>query len=903
MNTLSKGICGLLVASLIGTGVAWTTSPVSAASPFTDVKAGHWADKHITKLALQGILKGGTGSAAGTFSPGKAVSRQEAVIIALRFMGVANEIKTTDVLVFPSDMVIKEDYKPYIKLALLKKILVIDEEVELAKKEKGKEWGSSPATREWMAKLLVRAIGKDADAKLLADKATSFGDDAKIDTKLKGYVNVAVSSKLVTGVTATKFDPLAIVTRETASTLFSRAESQISVTYPGQIFGTLLSSSASKISLMLADGTAKDYNLSPTASIYSFNSDLTTAITNLKQYGEVTLLPNSDGSIGYVEQTNETPKVKTVEGTLSLVVKSKSRLTLSVGGVDEDYFYDPQRAPTITDANGQALTLDNIPVNVPVKLTIDAFRPDGKIISITVTQSVSNKTGIGTVAAWDVANRKLQVKDSSSDKVDSLNVAANATIKYNNVNQTFDQLKVGDAISYEVKTGVVTSIVVTKTEQPTITGTLDAVIKSNNSIQYTVNNNLEVKRLADSYTVKIEGYSDVTIDDVVKGDTITLTLNDAGKVTKITVLNRSVNTLYSATVISYVAKAKTLIVNDSAGVKHNFNITPTTRFDLNGTVLSLESATSFISTEGKRISVGFSGDNAVFVSVIAKYTGTVLENNIQAKTIKLSLDSSNSITVPYIFPSVEIYGQTSKTYTDIKVGDVVTLQLGNNTQDQATGILLHKTVQLEVVSVDALGNRLGIKRSDGIVESWQINASTVLQDDNGATINLNSIAVGSVVNVSFQGLTAVKIKTVPVTIGKVTTVNAAAGSLDIASSTGSVSTKVIGTNVTIIRDNNKHTSLSVIQPEDRVEIRKDETDRTVIEVITPVKKPVLKFDTVSQLLYINEKATNATVYTSYSLHPKVNIHQGTKTLTTDDLNYGDSLTLYILRGTIIEIIK
>jgi len=330
----TKWVSGLLAASMVWTGVTWTSSTASAASPFKDVKEGYWAEKHITKLALQGILKGGTG---GQFNPSNAITREEAVIIALRFMGVADEVKPSDVLVFPSSLVIKEDYKPYIKLAVQKKILFIEEEVALAEKEAGKDWGKSPATREWMTRLLVRAIGKDADAKLAASKATSFGDDGKIDALLKGYVNVAVSSGLVTGVTATKFDPQASVTREMASTLFSRAESQISIVYSGQVSGTLMSASADKLTLLLTDGSSKEYALSPTASIYGFNTDTTTAIGSLKQYGEVTLISNADGTIGYVEQTSETAKVKTVEGTLRLVVESKARLTLSVNGNDEDY--------------------------------------------------------------------------------------------------------------------------------------------------------------------------------------------------------------------------------------------------------------------------------------------------------------------------------------------------------------------------------------------------------------------------------------------------------------------------------------------------------------------------------------------------------------------------------------
>jgi trimeric autotransporter adhesin len=51
---VSKWITGFMVATLIWTGTSWDSASVSAASaPFSDVKAGHWAEKHIAKLALQ----------------------------------------------------------------------------------------------------------------------------------------------------------------------------------------------------------------------------------------------------------------------------------------------------------------------------------------------------------------------------------------------------------------------------------------------------------------------------------------------------------------------------------------------------------------------------------------------------------------------------------------------------------------------------------------------------------------------------------------------------------------------------------------------------------------------------------------------------------------------------------
>ncbi|MBO9600547.1 MAG: S-layer homology domain-containing protein, partial [Cohnella sp.] len=260
---VKKWISSIVVASVVWSGAGWTAQTASAAAtPFSDVVAGSWYEKHVAKLSMQSILKGSNGK----FNPNNSVSRQEAIIIALRFMGIESEANTATAAVIPAALNVKTDYTKYINLALQKKLILIGEETALAKAEPGKSWGSSPATREWMARLLVRAIGKDADAMAAAEETTDFADDAKIDAKLKAYVKVAVDNKLVNGVTSTvkgatvtQFKPLEEVTRATAATLFSRAESQIAVAYNGQIEGVLLNITSDHLTALLADGTTKDF--------------------------------------------------------------------------------------------------------------------------------------------------------------------------------------------------------------------------------------------------------------------------------------------------------------------------------------------------------------------------------------------------------------------------------------------------------------------------------------------------------------------------------------------------------------------------------------------------------------------------------------------------------------------
>jgi hypothetical protein len=909
---LSKWIAGFMVATLIWTGTSWNNASVSAAAsmPFSDVKAGHWAEKHIAKLAYQKILSG----YEGKFNPNNPVSHQEAVIMAIFFLGIEDEIKSSDVIVLPETLKIKEDYKKYLNLAFKKQLLNISEEVALAEKDKSKEWGKSPASREWVTRLLVRAIGKDSAAKLAAAQPTTFPDDAKIDSKYRGYVNVAVSTGLVKGVTTlvngitiTEFAPAADVNRASIATLFSLAQSEVA--FSGQISGVILSISPTQLTLLLESGSSQTYTITPNTLIYRYDSNLRVSIGQLKQYGEVNLISNSDKSVGYVEQTSDTTKIKTYEGTLKVYTANLNRLTVQIGNELKLFTYYPQNLPTITDINGKVIALKDLQVNVDLKLTVEnAFSTEGKIIAITVKPStpvvpVVNKSGTGTVAAWNAATRSLRVDDPVAEKSELFTVDANATIKNNNgANLTLDQLKVGDSITYEVKTGLVSSIVVTKTEQLAVSGILEAIVKSNNSIQYTVNNKLQSDYLANNVKVKIDGIPDATIDDIYKGDVLTLTFNASGTaVTQITITSRTVKTLIGATVGSFAIADKTLIVYDSNGIKYNLDVTASTKFDLNGTILPLETAAPLISTKGKKINIVYSGTNAIFVSLIAKYTGTVTENNLTAKTLGLTVDTLGSTKINYSFPNVEIYGQTSMTYADIVAGDKVTVILNSN-QDQVASILLHKNAQLEVVSVTPVGNKLKVKRSDGVIEEWTLTSTVALQNENGTAINLSAFTIGGFINVSFQGNTPVKIKAVPAGIfGKVSSVNTSASSLNIITSSNAATTKSVGTNPIVMRDNVVLASLASVLVNDRVEIRMDENDRTVVQIVTPIKKTVWKIATDTQTLSVTHSFDDTNY--SYKLDSGVYIHQGTTTLSLSDLKIDDNISLYFLRGKVVEVVK
>lgn len=900
-SVLKRWVATLALVALVWSGAVWVPGTAAAATSFGDVKPGHWAEKHITKLAHQKLLQGGTN---GLFYPNNAVTREESIIIALRFLGVYDQANESGVTVLPAEIQVQDKYKHYINMAIKQNIIIPDEEVAVANAEPDAHWGKSAATRGWLTRLLVRTINQDAAAKAAASKATSFSDDAKISSAYRGYVNVGVEIGLIKGIAVgnrMEFQSDTTVSRATASTLFSRAQKEMSIDYAGERTGVIWEITDKKLTMVFDNGSEQSYAISDNTPIYRYDSESAATLADLRLYGKALVIVDADGNLGYIEQTNDTPQVKTYEGKIIHHSSTQQKIILLVSeDKSEDLFYDASKLPTILDADGKPLAIKDLPLNVPVKVTVDSVRQDGKVLGIAVTQKVVNKTSEGTIVSWDAAQRLLQVKDEDGNS-EQFKVAANATIKLEGINQSEDRLTAGTHLSYEVKQGEVTSIVLTPVAQKTVKGTFTSVDIKAKTIQY-VADKLEAQFLAERATVIISGMPDATLDDLVNGDAVTLTLNDDRKVTTIEVTNRSVQNIFGAVIGSYAAADKTLIVYDAANgnAKHNLDVTDNTRFDLNGTILTLAEATPHISAKGKRINVGYTNDTAVYVSIVAKYTGVVIENNTVAKNIKLSVDGGSTITLPYALPYVEIFGKNNESYTDVKAGDKVTLLLSAN-QDQIGTIQVHTNAQFDVVRVDATGKKLRTQRANGVVDEWTISDNTLLKNEDGNAIKLSDIPVGALVNVVMQGDTLGQAKIINAVYGKIATVNTTAGTIEVVTSTGATVVKTIGSSPIVMRGTSTST-LASLKADDRVEVRKNENDRTVIEVIAPQEKKFWRYvastRTISMLLGPKE-----TVREEFVLHPQAYIHKGATTITAASLNTDDVIVLYVLRGQVVELEK
>ncbi|MFC4101022.1 S-layer homology domain-containing protein [Paenibacillus xanthanilyticus] len=872
---------------------ASTAAQTAATAGFSDVTAKHWAAKHIAKLASQGIVKG----INGQFKPNDNITHQEAVVMAIRFIGKESEVDPDSAVVFASGFEVSTYFKPYVTKAFELGLLDRDEEFKLAEDNPDTAWGSTKASREWVTKLIVKAINEQKKAESLASTASSFQDRAKIGADYVGYVNAGVELQLIKGVTAEKFDPKGFITRASIATIFSRAEAKYAVKYAGQAGG--IATTLTKDGISLYDGgSEKSYKLTANSLIYRHDSEQLSALDKLALYTNYMVIADSNNNVLYLEQLDDTQQVEKVSGVVDRVLPASNTVWIWVNDEPVKVTYDAKTL--VKDGNGSAIAIASLAKDSKVVVTRDKFRAAQQTLAIEVESAPVNKTVEGIVSGASAANASITVVDPATDASSTYSVASDAVILWQGtlLAEGLAGIKNGDAVTVEVKNSKATKITVQQTSALTVTGSFVKADAFTMTINYTRNGVLEAKYVADNVEVLIDGLSGATLADLQKDDQIQLTLNGQQKVTSIKAINRSVKVMNGATILSFKADINALTVRDAVtNALLSVYLTDTTRVTANDSTIPLVAAKTML-VENRKVSVGYVNDKAVFVQFVTQYSGKVLSVNATTKQIKLDLGNNSSLTLPVTYDNVEIQGKNNATLADVKVGDTVTGVL-NTDQNQFLSIRLHKQLQAEVVSVSDSAKKLTIKGSDGTTTDVS-TAAIKLLGESGENAGLSAFTAGKVVNLTYVGTTPSSVQLVSVKVGKVTSL--AADKITFTDYNGTVNTATLSSGYSVVKNGTTSASASVLAVGDRVEIRKDANGALLITALTGLNKTFDRYDASTGTLYVRLASLSDNNYT-FAVTSSTKVTQGEAAIALSALAADNKLVIYVYQGKVLEIVK
>ncbi|KTD87232.1 S-layer homology domain-containing protein [Paenibacillus etheri] len=894
----TKAVSAVMAGAMIFSGAsavfADTTATTAATTNtqsvgiFSDVKTGFWAEKHIYKLASQGIVVGNN----GLFRPGDSVTQQEAVLMALRFMKLQDKVDNSSAVALPTDFKVTNYYKDYVVLAFQQGLL--DKATEMAPDNLKTSWGERKASREWIAELLIRALGKSADAAVAASAPTGFADDAKVSVNKRGYINVAVNLKLANGLDGNRFDPQGAVTRAQLATFFSRAEAHNTVEYDNTVSGTISQLSDGKLSVY-NNGKTSTYTLGASTAYYTSASESRINLSDIQPYTKVTVI-GATYNAAYVEVTDPTQQVESLSGSFAMVAPGNKLWLKSATGFTE-YYYD--ETTTFVDANGTSIEPASLVADSIVTLQRETYSGSHKVVKVQVTSGVVNKTTTGTVQSIDLTGKSITFKNAAGTV---------ETFKWEDGTSLFTyqasvlqpaELKTGSAVKYTVKDNVLRSVEVTEGIERTVQGVLTE-LTSSTVVYKKTDGTREVKLLATKPAIVIPNMNSAVADDLIAdtvgGDKIQLTLNSSDQVIKIEVLSRQIDQFSGATVIDYNSKTQLLTVMDTDKKAHVVQLDEKTKLTYEGVLPNLTSVGARL-TENRKVNIKAIGQRALSLEVVTKYEGTVTAVNVSARTIVLKLNDGQSLTLPS--PQlIDLFGKTNPTVTDIPVGSYVTASLTAG-QDLIAVLKVKTVLQVEAATVNSGTNRLSIKWNGGTSE---INPYAIpLTNEAGESIKLSAVKSGDFLNVTFDGSTPLAIQLVKLTTGQISSVDTAANKLVVKEYAGSAQNFVVSGGARIIRDSATTTALSNLTTADRVEIRKDTDGATVIRVLPQLTRSFSRYDSTTNSLVT--KRANLNDKYQFTLASNVYIHQGDTTLSVQSLKENDNIIMYFNNDIVVEIVK
>lgn len=895
----SKKMVSAMLASLMAlsayAGVAGAeTAPVSvtakaATGMFSDVKSGYWAEKHIYKLASQNILLGNN----GLFRPGDAVTQQEAITMAIRFVNRESELPAADKAKLPAGISTSNYFKSYVSLAF--DLDLVDEKEEAKVKIDKGTWGEKKASREWITKLLIRAIDKEAEAKAAGNAATDFADNDKISDGVKGYVNVAVDLNIAQGISGNKFDPQGNVTRAQLATFFSRGGGYKDYSYAGQHKGYITELTDSKITLYTGS-TYVTFTRNANTPFFTSTSEQKITAADIALYSEV-MVAGKDQTATYVESLDNTPKTESVEGSFERL--SGNKLWLFAGDTYQEYTFTDKTV--FYDQNGSVIKAADLTAGSVIEIQRETFTTQKNPVAVRVKSGVVNKTAMGKVQSVDPTLKTVTVVNESGT-IDVLKIQDGiSVIRYQNEIVALSELKTGTAVKYTIKDSIAQSIEITAGVERTVRGTLYELGANHSTITYMRDGgSLEVKLLASNPQIVINGIEQPIISDLLadgkSGDVVEITLNSNEEVTKIEVLNRQMERVNLATVVSYNNKTKLLTVLDANKKPQVFTLDEKTKLEYNTTSPTLAGIESYL-TEGRKVNLNTIGTRALSLSIVYKYEGTVTELSTSAKNVKLLQTNGESITLPYqTTPSVELYGKSSASLSDVKAGDQITAMLGTN-QDVISKIYVKSAVQFELQSLNLSTYRAEVKK-DGATSQIYVDKLSIT-GDNGAAVKPADLKLGSLINVSFDGNTPQSIQVVKQTWGEISSISGNT----VTYKTASGSTESVNTSkVKVVKNGSTSTTLGSLTTADHVIFTKDADGTPVFHVLSPVSKAFWTYSASTNELQVKRTSTTDTNY-RFQLSPNVYIHQGDSTLSVQSLKDNDNIVLYLLNNVVVEISK
>jgi len=840
-----------------------------ALAGFSDVSDTHWAAMNIEKMSARGVAGGYPN---GTFQPNTTVTQAEAVCMAVRAMALqAPPIDLLPVVTFPVPNWAESD----IKLALRNGIL----------KETDQFSAYSGASRAWVARLLVRMIGKEseADEKLLMP---NFTDTYKIPDWAVYYVRVAQDNDLIAGYSDNSFKPDQPVTRAELVAFLNRLEKHQPVKDLGYITGSIVRVDSSQITVTADDG--RNITFSVPYGFSAFNGANKVGLNGLQRLDRVKIL--ADGStLKFLEVSSGQDLTAAISGTVKKVYPEFKAIVVELLGGELKTLYLPNDA-SLTVIGSGAQGLDALQPGDLVEVTLNSA---GYISGIIVNNRIGTTGNTGIVYDLDQSAGLLTLQ-YDNNQLTSYILADQVDVQVNGVRfATINSIQKGDRVKVILENGKVSVIEMLETAaRLTVSGKVLILNTAQNIINLNVDGKLRVYRLAAGVQVTVPGLNSAFLSDIEEGDTVTATIKD-GQVVSLAVEGRESGDTLTATVMAVDTSNRMLTLKGSGDKLMAYEVRNDARIVVDGNEVSLSTIKRDV-----EVKVRLLDGEIILIMVDNTIGGTVTSLDKDGLLLVLEQDSGGRKT--YIINSnVDVNSHDGRDeLREVNRGDYVKIVVANN---KVIEINLRNVITCRVTEVRESYDRITVEDEDGDTSRLYIRDDVELVVPGVSYPDITDVKYGDLVRATFIGNSLNKVEVVVPVRGEVTSLNINAGSVGIRLFNNRITTIGYTSNSRVEVGGKTYTSMSALAVGDRVEVLVGGDNGDIFRVMEKVSgKLTYDGDYSDYRIYIESGSTR----NNYVLDANVYIRDVLgAVIYISSLNKGDNATLYLVNGVVYEITK
>lgn len=684
--------------------------------PLWDVEQGKWYYKDINEVFARDLIRGKEEYGKVSFKPNDQVTQVEALIMVLRYLDkeqFVNNLTDAEVDVRLGQIGLKSSDV----LNWAKKHVAYATSLGYVKSKN--DATANPASREWIAQLMVRVLMKEGQAQSPEMmKATSFADDRDIPSNLKGYVNTVVELELMKGVNeygTLKFNPKGVVSRAEMATMLLRLDKHIQVPNNYSKVVVIKELSETGIEFQTKDGKTEvlAMNMPAVFKVTAPNKSEKVQLRDIKKYDQARIsvrnnkivFVDMDGTKGELKENLIIGKFDKLDTTLKLLW-----VVQDAGEIVTLRYTEPL---VIKDEQNRTLNSSELKKDVEVRITVADNQKD--IVDIVVLGSAKNEqpaqpptqTEIttGTFLTMDEAAKRITL-ELENGTFKNFTYDANTKLVYQQHRfPTLADLKAGDRVRLSLSNTTILEIEVLQlaTDNTRESGIIDSLNEKGSSITIKKDDEVKAYSVATQVKIEISGMYAPTWVDLKVGHLVQLTIEN-GKVTKITVTGDSTTQVIKGRFIA--ADTKTGILNYRAenGELSAKELAANVYVEMEGipwTITNLE--------KDMRISITLKDNKVTQIILDNKRQGIIKSIDATNRKLVVTHEGTDVNYTTQLGVWIDLLDKPNAQLKDLAVGQEIQFYL--NTADEIKRLTVSQSLKYTVLSLDTSTKSLRVIRS------------------------------------------------------------------------------------------------------------------------------------------------------------------------------------------------